>query len=468
MTDTTLRGLHSVDLDQLTAGANVRTDLRDLGDLTKSIKANGIIQPPIVYPDPDQPDKLRILAGHRRIAAAGKVGLTSIEVVIRDAPDEPTRVVDQLVENVHRDALTDAEQADAYRQLALDFGVPAIQIAKRTAQPIARVGDAIKVASNPIAAKAATDHQLTIEDALVFDEFAGDDEALEQLTATVTERPEQLQHKAQYIRDQRADQAARQVVLDEITAKGIPLLDPAPSHGDKTIARLHELRTKPGYDGKRISEETIIAKAGDGLRAWAEQRGRWEGEGDDRRWVNGWDINYGVTNWTDHGWHIYGAKAKTGGLSDEEKAARRLARENGKLFAAATTVRRDWVKKFLERRTMPADWPTIPGLVLAHLGSGFNYHARDLAADYLGVARPGYDNNTLATLVEGNTANAPHALLALAIGQLESTWDEKQGWQNHTPTHIAYLRQLSTWGYPLADIEEQITTAALAEGEADA
>lgn len=464
------RGLHQVALSTLTVGANVRTDLRLTDGLVKSIKANGIIQPPVVFPDPDVPNALRVLAGHRRIAAAQKLGFETIDVLIRDAPADHELVVDQLVENVHRDQLTDGEQAAAYRQLTLDFGLSAMQVATQTGTKLARVGDAVKVASSPVAAKAIDTHQLSIDEALIFDEFAGDDAAIALLDETVTERPEQLQHTAQRIRDERSEAAARQAVVEEIDRLGITQLERGPERSDQTVIAAARLRTEPGhYAGSRVELDVVLAEAGVDLRAWPTRYGRHEDRDGERVWVNGWEIAYGVANAAEHGWYSDDSRAPKGGLTDDEKEARRTARENGKLFESATTVRRDWVKKFLERRTLPADWPTIPALVIADLSTGFHYGTRDDAADAIGIDRPGWTangyRNTFLELITSNTAQAPHVLLALAIAELEKRWD-KQGWQNHTPNHLAYLRQLNAWGYPLADIEQQmLTTAAATESE---
>lgn len=461
---TTTPQLEQLDPKLLTTEHNVRKDLHLTKDFVKSIKQSGVLEPIIAFPDPLLDGHYRVHIGHRRAAAAVEAGLGSVLVMIITEREASERIAEQLVENQHRTALRPDEVAGAFEQLTL-FGMSAMQIAKRTSTPLAKVGDAITVAKNPAAAKAIAEHQVTIEDALVFNEFADDEEALAKLTEIVETKPEQLAHQAQLIRNDRADIAARQAVIDEIIAKGIVLLDQAPGYDDKDVKRIHEMRDAPGWTGKQVPEDTVLYAAGDDLRAWPS----WGWARDDQdRSVKVWSIDYGVTNWRDHGWHLTSSPSSTKGpLSDEEKDERRLARENGKLFLAAGEVRRAWVKKFLERRTLPTDWPVITALVVANVGSGFHYNTRSTAADMIGVSRPDYANNTLAALIEGNTAQAPHFLLTMAIAELEGTWDEKQGWKNHSVVHPLYLRQLSAWGYTLSDIEEHVVVGGAGGDSAD-
>ena len=53
---------------------NPRLDLGDLTELTASIKANGILQNLTVIPDDDSFESFTVLIGHRRLAAAKRIG----------------------------------------------------------------------------------------------------------------------------------------------------------------------------------------------------------------------------------------------------------------------------------------------------------------------------------------------------------------------------------------------------------
>lgn len=447
MTTLQLLELHP---DQLTADANVRMDLRLDDAFVKSIKVNGIIQPVVAYPDPETPGIYRILAGHRRVAAAVKLGLDVVPVVVGPTPEDADRIVEQLVENTHRAALTTAEQVSAYKQLALDFGLPAMAIAKKTASPLAHIGDAIRIAKSPVASKIVNEHQVTLDEALIFDEFADDENAIASLNDTLAAEPGQLAHRAQQLRNERDLAAAKARCEDQITAAGITLLDKEPSYGDKTWKSATSLTA----DGKRLDEETALAEAGEDLAAYPVIVGRRD---DNDRYYQTYVIHYVVKNWRDHGWKHYEDDMRNKGpLSDEDKAQRRLARENGKLWVAATQVRKDWVKQLLQRRSLPSDWAAVTAMFVADNGELLGYGVKNTAADLLGIDHPAYQHNTFGDLLRGNIHQAPHVLLAAGAAAHERSVDEKQGWNTDRPAFALYLQMLSSWGYTLSELEEQL------------
>ena len=80
-----------------------------IGELASSIAEVGILQPLLVYRDEE---RFRLLAGERRLVAAGLAGLEEVPVVIVD-PDPALYPVIALVENIHRKDLSSLEQAEA-------------------------------------------------------------------------------------------------------------------------------------------------------------------------------------------------------------------------------------------------------------------------------------------------------------------------------------------------------------------
>jgi ParB family transcriptional regulator, chromosome partitioning protein len=98
--------------DRLAAQAdNVRASLGDLRELSRSIKAQGIIVPLLVLPADDTGVHL-IVGGHRRYAAALAVEVILLPVLVRDL--SPTQVLDaMLVENSQRTELTLVESIRA-------------------------------------------------------------------------------------------------------------------------------------------------------------------------------------------------------------------------------------------------------------------------------------------------------------------------------------------------------------------
>lgn len=119
--------------------ANVREDLGDLGDLSRSIRQQGILQPLIVQPHPGKSGKYRLLAGHRRFDAAQLAGLTAVPAIVRHGLDDAQVLELMLVENCQRRELGPMERAEALGALR-NRGYTQQQIATQVGKSIAWVG----------------------------------------------------------------------------------------------------------------------------------------------------------------------------------------------------------------------------------------------------------------------------------------------------------------------------------------
>lgn len=87
---------------------NVRRDLGDLRTLVESIRQFGVMQPVVLE---DNGDRLRIRAGHRRVAAARIAGLTRIPALIhRDVLDDDEWLMQAVHENTRRRGLSDEDR----------------------------------------------------------------------------------------------------------------------------------------------------------------------------------------------------------------------------------------------------------------------------------------------------------------------------------------------------------------------
>ncbi|MFK4259130.1 ParB N-terminal domain-containing protein, partial [Agrobacterium tumefaciens] len=70
--------------------------------LLATVKAVGIIQPPIVAPETDGGNGYIIQAGHRRVAQAIAAGLEEIDVIVREAAND-NGAMRSMVENIARE-----------------------------------------------------------------------------------------------------------------------------------------------------------------------------------------------------------------------------------------------------------------------------------------------------------------------------------------------------------------------------
>ena len=100
----------------------------DLEDLAASIREHGVIQPLIVSPKND--GTFILIAGERRWQASQRAGLKTVPVVTRQASNQEFLEL-ALIENVQRADLNPMEEAEAYHQLAEDFGLSHEMISRR-------------------------------------------------------------------------------------------------------------------------------------------------------------------------------------------------------------------------------------------------------------------------------------------------------------------------------------------------
>jgi len=97
--------------------------------LLATVKAVGIIQPPIVSPELNGGNGYIIQAGHRRVAQAIAAGLDEIEVIVRDAAND-NGAMRSMVENIAREPLGPVDQWRGIERLvALGWTEEAISIA---------------------------------------------------------------------------------------------------------------------------------------------------------------------------------------------------------------------------------------------------------------------------------------------------------------------------------------------------
>ena len=119
-----------LNLSQLQAGKyqpRTRMDEGSLYELAESIKSQGVMQPILVRPV--GPGRYEIIAGERRMRAAGLAGLNEVPVLVKDVPDEAAAVM-SLIENIQREDLNPLEEAQGLKRLTDEFGLTHEQAAQ--------------------------------------------------------------------------------------------------------------------------------------------------------------------------------------------------------------------------------------------------------------------------------------------------------------------------------------------------
>ena len=89
----------------------VRKNLGDISALMESMKKHGLLNPITVT------DSGELIAGHRRLESAKRLGWQYIDVVILEDPDAIEKLELEIDENLHRKSLTPDELADAFERL---------------------------------------------------------------------------------------------------------------------------------------------------------------------------------------------------------------------------------------------------------------------------------------------------------------------------------------------------------------
>jgi ParB family chromosome partitioning protein len=120
-------------------------DQEELAAMAQSIREVGILQPIVVRPSGGG---YELIAGERRLRAAGLAGLATIPAVVRDGSDTDS-LKEALIENIHRADLSPLEMAAAFQELLEDLGATQEAVADRLGCSRAHVANTIRLLSLP-------------------------------------------------------------------------------------------------------------------------------------------------------------------------------------------------------------------------------------------------------------------------------------------------------------------------------
>ena len=98
-------------ISEIVIRKRVRQDLGDLSELMESLKKFGQLNPVIITRDKE------LIAGHRRLESAKRLGWYTVDVVCVDRVAEAEKLEMELQENVHRKDLSPSELLEGYSRL---------------------------------------------------------------------------------------------------------------------------------------------------------------------------------------------------------------------------------------------------------------------------------------------------------------------------------------------------------------
>jgi ParB/RepB/Spo0J family partition protein len=128
---------------------NPRTTMDDaqLAEITDSVRRVGIIQPLVVTGSGDGP--FRLVAGHRRLAAAHAAELATVPALVYDTLDERTRLQLALIENLQREDINAIDEATGYERAMRDFNLNQKQLAQMLGKSPSHVSERLKLRKLP-------------------------------------------------------------------------------------------------------------------------------------------------------------------------------------------------------------------------------------------------------------------------------------------------------------------------------
>jgi ParB family chromosome partitioning protein len=114
----------------------------ELAELEASIRANGLLQPIVIRPNPR--GGWELVAGERRLRAATRLGWTEIPAVVREFDDRAMLTL-ALVENLQRSDLNPLEEAEGYQRLIEEFGLTQQNVAEAVGKDRTTITNLLRV-----------------------------------------------------------------------------------------------------------------------------------------------------------------------------------------------------------------------------------------------------------------------------------------------------------------------------------
>ena len=472
---------------ELIVDTNVRVDTDVDDEFLRSIEEFGVLMPIVGVRTSD--GTVRVRFGHRRTMAALKTGRQLVNVVV--AGDEATddiaqieRVLEQWEENETRTGLTLADKVKGVAQLSA-FGLPAAEIGRRLPKFAGHVDAALSVARSGLAQAATARYDfLDITQAAAVAEFDTEPETVDVLVNAA--KRGQFDQALQRARDARIDMGRRAQLETEARAAGIALV----SDEHESAVRLSSLRTE---QGEQIDPAAHLTCPGHAVWITTEQ-GHVDPQtltpiDDDEQDQAVWDREvftaYPVAESVcidpqTHGHYSPGTRnptpansGQTTGPEDQEDAAEREAQQRAQRAAAtaerraviannaawfsARTVRQEWLRTLISRKSAPKGAAAFIARAIAadaHVVSDRKGH--DLVCKWLSCAKTGYGSSSALVALIDRSSQARAQVIALAqiLAAYEARTD-KEDWRTRQRHTERFLRFIASCGYALSDVERR-------------
>lgn len=146
-----------IDVDRIDTSPfqpRLRIDEAKLDELSRSIAANGLIQPIVVRRK--DAGRFELIAGERRWRAAQRAGMLRIPAIVKEAPADGRQLLEwALIENIQREDLNPIEEATAYQRLVDEFGLTQESLAQRVGKDRSSVANTLRLLRLPAEVRGA-------------------------------------------------------------------------------------------------------------------------------------------------------------------------------------------------------------------------------------------------------------------------------------------------------------------------
>jgi ParB family chromosome partitioning protein len=139
-----------INIDEIIVDEQIRNKenvLKDIDELTESIKEFGVNQNLLVMKNNNKNNEYLLIAGERRLEASKRAGLNSVPCLIKDIKEEDILIY-QLLENIQRKDLSKPELANVYKQLQ-EKGLTIRQIAEKIHKSKSYVQEILSICEMP-------------------------------------------------------------------------------------------------------------------------------------------------------------------------------------------------------------------------------------------------------------------------------------------------------------------------------
>ncbi len=189
-----------------------------LQDLADSIRAQGVMQPLVVRPLPEEPNAYELIAGERRWRASQMAGLGEVPCLVREVTDQAALAM-ALIENIQREDLSPVEEALALQRLQQEFSLTHEEISEVVGKSRATVTNLLRLLNLQPGARDLLD-QGRIEMGHARALLAIDGAAQSELAEMVAQRGLSVRETERLVRDRQADHENKR------KKKAAPALDP--------------------------------------------------------------------------------------------------------------------------------------------------------------------------------------------------------------------------------------------------